>query len=582
MLAPELAKLSGDNKNVELRIIPNEHGPITATDLLELLKHPDYKKLFPMMPVIEKAVAEVNKSVDTEEGKTELFYLLAERKDAQIEIIISKDKMSAEAQLTAAWGGKTLSMPDILKALKANKIAMGLKKKRLENLLRYFIRLKPGEECKTVIAAGKAPINGENAKIERKVPLARERLLIPQEKEGGKVDMRELGSVIMVKPNDILMRKTPATEGTHGYDIHGQKLKAKPGKDANFTAGNGTAISETNPNELIAIAAGQPVETAKGMQVDDVLQIKDVDVGYGNVNFKGSVLITGDVHEGMQVKSSGDITVMGFVDSAHLEADGDVIVNKGIIGRQMDGGNKVTTSIKAKGQICAQFVQYSDLEADGEVLVTKQLLHSHTKTHASLTVADPSNRRGDLIGGSVHADKGVKAVTIGATAGTKTDIYCAMKQGEMKEHLKELSESVKSIVLAGLDLSARLKKLPPKAEWENDFVMVEQVKMMLEEKHQLIAEKSREEDEYAQLKKEILNYYKEHGIQALKHVFPNAEIHIGEAAHKTNREHGPCTIQNVDKEIKFDYGDKGDTAKKQNEKKQAEQATKQEQASDES
>ena len=562
MLAPELVKLSGDDKNVELRIIPNDHGPITVENLLELIKDPNFRKLCPMMPVIEKAVAEVNKSVDTEEGKTELFYLLAERKDAQIEIIISKDKMTAEAKLTAAWGGKSISMPDILKALKANRISMGLKKKRLEKLLKYYLRLKPGEECKTIIAAGKKPTPGENAIIERKVPLARERMLIPQEKEGGKVDMRELGSVIMVKPNDVLMRKTPATEGTHGYDIHGQKLAAKPGKDADFTPGDGTERSSTNPNELIATAPGQPVETAKGMQVDDVLQIKDVDVGYGNVNFKGSVLITGDVHEGMNVKSSGDITVMGFVDSAQLEADGDVIVNKGIIGRQAQGEeHQVTTSIKAKGQICAQFVQYSALEADGEVLVTKQLLHSHTITHASLTVADPSNRRGDLIGGTVRADKGVKAVVIGATAGTKTDIYCAMQQGEMKEHLRELGDSVKSIVLAGLDLSARLKKLPPKAEWENDFVMVEQVKMMLEEKHQLIAEKNREEDEYNQLKKDVINYYKDHSIQAIKNVFPNAEIHIGEAAHKTNREHGPCTIQNENKEIKFDYGNKGNNEK---------------------
>ena len=86
---------------------------------------------------------------------------------------------------------------------------------------------------------------------------------------------------------------------------------------------------------------------------------------------------------------------MGFVDSATLSAEGDVIVNKGIIGRQLKEG-ELSTKISAKGQICAQFIQYSDLEAEGEILVTKQLLHSNTKTKRTLTVSDPNQRRGDL------------------------------------------------------------------------------------------------------------------------------------------------------------------------------------------
>ena len=44
------------------------------------------------------------------------------------------------------------------------------------------------------------PVHGNTASVERKVMLARERLLQPQENSDGSVDMRNLGSVIMVRP----------------------------------------------------------------------------------------------------------------------------------------------------------------------------------------------------------------------------------------------------------------------------------------------------------------------------------------------------------------------------------------------
>lgn len=554
MLAPDQVQLSHDGNQAELRITPALHGPISADDILTLLKQSEFRRFCPMLPVHEKAIKEVNSALGSKDEGVELFYPIAERKNGTIDITISKDKMEASALLTAPWGGQALTLNDILQALKNHQIKMGLKKKRITVLIKHYERLKPGQTCETIIAQGKQAVHGVNAVIERKVALARERLLHPQEREDGTVDMRDLGSMVMVKPNDVLMRKKPATEGIPGFNVLGETLPAKPGKDADFTPGEGTERSPRNSLELIATVSGQPVETAKGMQVDDVLQIKDVNVGFGHVNFKGSVLITGDVSEGMQVKSTGDITVMGFVDSATLEADGDIIVSKGIIGRQQPNQDfEVSAHIKAKGQICAQFVQYSELQAEGEVLVTKQLLHSHTKTNASLTVCDPNNRRGDLIGGTVHADNGVKAVVIGATAGTKTEIYCAMNQDEMKHNLKELSESVKSIVVAGLDINARIKKLPPQEEWQDDYVMVEQVNMMLEQKKMIVAEKEREEEEFHALKKEIKEYYQKHKVEALKHIFPNAEIHIGPAWHKSNREHGPCTLLNVDQEIQFNY-----------------------------
>jgi len=556
MLDPELIELSSDGIKVELRLIPNTHGPISNDDIVHLLHLPEFSSFCPLEPVIQKAVGQTNKLCGTDDGKFEQFFAIAERRDGQIEIEISADQMQAEMIITSAWGGKQVTLQDILKALKTDGVAMGLSKQRIELMLRQLPTLAPGAQCRQIIANGKAAVNGTNARLERKVPLARERLLQPQEKDDGTVDMRDLGAVIMVRPNDVLMVKIPATEGTAGYTVKGTPLEPKPGKDVTMTPGTGCDYSPKDPNQLIALVAGQPVETRSGMQVDDVLQIKNVDVKYGHVNFKGSVLVSGDVCEGMHVKATGDITVMGFVDSALLEADGDVIVSKGVIGRQL-GGNKLSTQIKAKGQICAQFVQYSHLESEGDILVTKQLLHSHSITHSCLTVSDANARRGDLVGGIVQADQGVKAVVIGATAGTRTEIYCAMKHGELRQELKQLDESVKALVVACLDIEARLRKLPPKAEWQGDPIMLEQVQMMLEEKKRISEERTREELEYDQVRQEAENYFNTYKIEALKHIFGNVEIHIGNAFNRTQREHGPCIVSNQGQEISFDYSARG-------------------------
>lgn len=112
------------------------------------------------------------------------------------------------------------------------------------------------------------------------------------------------------------------------------------------------------------------------------------------------------------------------------------------------------------------------------------------------------------------------------------------------------------MVVATLDIEARLKKLPPKSEWQSDPIMIEQIKMMLDEKNRILAERSREELEFDSLKQEVETYYDKYRIDVIKHVFLNAEFHIGQANHRTTREHGTCSITNLNQEINFDYNAK--------------------------
>ena len=105
MLSPELIALSVDNSFAEFKVTPNTHGPLTEEAIFTLLTLPDFDCLFPLEPNIQQAVIQVNQVCGQDDGQFEQFFQIAERRDGLIEVEISEDKMSAQMQLTAAWGG---------------------------------------------------------------------------------------------------------------------------------------------------------------------------------------------------------------------------------------------------------------------------------------------------------------------------------------------------------------------------------------------------------------------------------------------------------------------------------------------
>ncbi|MFT7682365.1 MAG: hypothetical protein ACI935_001836 [Moritella dasanensis] len=560
MLDSELIRLSKDNNQAEVRLIPNKHAPLTVANLLSLLNVEPFNQLSPILANLEEAVSQINKLTGKRAGAEEFVFILADRNNCKIEISLSKDNMQAEINLTAGWGEHQVSVDDILTELNNSKIHLGIDKQKIAAQLTQLSALSPGEKINIIAAEGLFPIHGKNAELKRQVSLARERLLQPQLKADGNVDMRNLGEIKMVDVNDVLIEKIPADDGIKGFDLLGKELLPKSGKDTKLQAGPGTCIDPNNPLRLLATMIGQVVEVRGVLQVDDMLTIKNVDVSTGHIEFKGSILITGDVDAEMIVKSNGDITVMGFVDSATLIAEGDVIVNKGILGRQLtnkDHHQELATKITAQGQIRAQFVQYSELTAVGDITITKQLLHSVTHTQGRLTVNDGFNRRGDIIGGSVNANNGIDVVSIGATSGTKTEVFCAMQEDEIREQVQDRSVEFKALVEEDNSLWIKINNLPPKEKWKHDHGVVTEIKEMLYSKNRFNQQRVDDEIELQQLELELEQYYQVHLIDVGKCIFDNVTLNIGSASTITQREHGPCRVVHKDKQIDFDYAEHG-------------------------
>ncbi|WP_350671002.1 flagellar assembly protein A, partial [Pseudoalteromonas sp. CAL494-MNA-CIBAN-0108] len=77
----------------------------------------------------------------------------------------------------------------------------------LDTFLGQQFEQPAGSSYSAIIAHGRNPKEGSDAKFVRLCSTAQDRVLSPQAKEGGKVDMKNLGAIITVKPGTPLMQR---------------------------------------------------------------------------------------------------------------------------------------------------------------------------------------------------------------------------------------------------------------------------------------------------------------------------------------------------------------------------------------
>ena len=357
---------------------------------------------------------------------------LAQLVDASLTVTVEEGNMQATLDVTSAWGGEPITRPKVLAELKGAGISTGIQRDAIDQVLQHCMEAPPGTSIEVCIARGRPPRNGRSARFEALVEDARKRILKPQERADGTVDMRDLGQQVTVTEGDHLMRRLPPEQGRDGFDIKGERLPAESGDDQKLIPGLGSKIDDDDDDLLIATKTGMPWFTHNSANVDDVLTLKSVDISTGHVDFKGSVIVSGSVTEGMRVAATGDITVAGYVDSAELKAGGNITVRKGCIGHiskeeeqlVLDNESFIPTlssKLSAVGNIWCAYAQYAYLESLQGIIVDKQLTHCHVITSGQAEIGgDNKQARGKIIGGTFETCAPLFAGQLGARAGTRT------------------------------------------------------------------------------------------------------------------------------------------------------------------
>jgi len=348
-----------------------------------------------MAAIVRNATGEYTKIGD---------FVTDERNDGRVLIEVSEDEMKAFMTIIPPKSrGRDVDIDDVMEALGEKGVVIGIKedviKKTLEDEVYNVL---------TPVAEGLKPENGQDSKIvynfrtEKKVQL--------EEDEKGQVNFKDLDLVENVVAGQLLATKIPATEGKPGRTITNGLLDAKPGKDVELSAGKNTELSPDGMN-LIATINGQVIFAAGKVVVEPIYEIKgDVDMHTGNILFLGTVIVKGNVEDGFSIKAAGDIEIRGSVGKCLLDAEGDVNIKQGIMG-------KLGGTIKAGGSIWSKFLEQVNVVADKNVFVQDGIMHCQVDATEKVACF---GKRATIVGGRIRAGEIVNTKTLGSVSFTET------------------------------------------------------------------------------------------------------------------------------------------------------------------
>jgi hypothetical protein len=335
-------------------------------------------------------------------------------------------------------GGADLSYEEIRGLLQSAGVVNGIDDEAIRTFIDY-----PSYNEKILVAEGKKPENGADAQILYNFNVGREEIQLKE--KNGRVDFRELNLVENVEAGQILATKKPPEEGVAGRTVTGKSLPAKPGKNVEIEAGKNVKLSDDRMSAVSTIN-GQVLLIAGKINVEPIYTVEgDVNFKTGNILFLGTVLVKGNVEDGFTVKAAGNIEVMGSVGKCVLDAEGEIIVHQGILGK-----NEGT--VRAGSNVLAKFIENARIEAEENVLVSDGIIHSFVDANRRILC---QGKRAAIVGGRLRAANEIHAKTLGSVAGTETllEVGIDPKRKEKltqvlhrKEELeKELEELVRNI-----------------------------------------------------------------------------------------------------------------------------------------
>ncbi len=352
------------------------------------------------------------------------------------QITVMLRNMDLEAYLSVPFSGDEgqvrdlLTVDDARKALKAKGISTGIMIDEVERIFRESLF-----DQEVLVARGTAPRHGENGKLEFFFKTKKE--FQPKEDKDGRIDYHEVSFLETVKKDDPLCKRTPPTNGTPGQSLLGKDIGAKDGRDVVIPQGQNTEFSDSEgPDVLVAACDGcVTLNKSKLVEVMSKLEIKgDIDLGTGNINFNGALVIGGDVKAGFKVETTGDLEIGGSVEDAEVKVDGNALIKKGFVG---DGKGLISTT----GDLTLKFAQNQRIRCEGNLTLGGEMMHCESRVGGDVTA---SGRKGAIIGGVTMVQGNIEVPQLGSVNFTKTTVQvgCDFKMEERKQEIDEELEKL--------------------------------------------------------------------------------------------------------------------------------------------
>jgi len=292
------------------------------------------------------------------------------------------------------------------------------------------------------VAKGSPPVPGENARVKMHVKPA---IPGPQRTDPDKdqVDYRELGSIVNVAKDRLLLEKIAPSLGSAGQDVFGVGIPAKPGKDSKLKYGKGVTLSSDETKIFAALDGKFVMSEGKPTVLGEHSITGDVDMKVGNIVFGGAKLtISGEILPGFSVKCRGDIWIGQGVNNSSVMAGGALTVIGGVVGEE--------ARLRAKGDIIVDFVENGPkLETASYLRVNDVLLQANASVGKDV-IATQGN--GTIIGGKIIAAGSVHVKELGCDAEVVTEVCVGlvpsmqMKKQKIDEELVLWSDRLNEVI----------------------------------------------------------------------------------------------------------------------------------------
>ncbi|MFW5770224.1 MAG: DUF342 domain-containing protein [Spirochaetota bacterium] len=355
---------------------------------------------------------------------------------------VTKDKLKAYYIVFPTKFMKIPSYKDIEEELMSRNIVAVRDKDEIEEELNQVNLEKPTLH-RILVAKGREPVDGYK---EYFLPLVEFQKKAGKLLEDGRIDFKEVGSIIEVSEGQEILQKIPEQKPEDGYDIYGDPATAQIVDKNGYQLGKNIVPSPENQVVYVSSIDGCLDVDNRKISVLPVAVIKGhVDYETGNIDFNGSVHVMGSVLPGFFVKAKGDIVVEKNVDDAYLEADGDITVQLGI-------GGKGESVILSGGSVHTKYIINSKVEAVNLVEAEDSIINSRVIANDAIRV---TAKHGKIIGGDTIARHEIQVNVSGSPQETITNLVV----GRSLFVERELAELRKDLDKQKSEVDETLKKI---------------------------------------------------------------------------------------------------------------------------
>lgn len=428
-----------------------------------------------------------------------------------VSINISPDKMTVTCRFYPfSTAGAALTLEDIKSDLNFRGVTKGIDEKAIADFL------SNKKYCTDyILARGLQPTHGSDAHI--KYFFNTDLNTKPKQNEDGSVDFFDLNTICKCTKGQVLAELTKEVRGESGYNVCGDVIVPRDVKKLVLKCNRNAEISEDGCT-MTSLVDGHVSLVDDKIFVSDVYEVVDVDTSTGNIDYKGNVLVTGNVKAGFSIRAEGDVEVRGVVEGAIISATGNVIIARGMNGM----GRGVLT---AGGNVVAKFFENTTVTAGGYVRA-EAILHSKISAKGDI---DVDGRKGFIIGGVIKSMGAVSAKTIGTEMGVDTEIEVGIDPGVKNrcEALeKQIANDKKKVTMIEPVILTLTKKI--KAGDKLSIDQTNYFKQLSVQFKALNAEIQKNTDEYNKLIESMEDNKVDSVIRVSQMAYPGTKLMIGD------------------------------------------------------